>query len=203
MFTLDRLAGFAPTRKPNRIGSLFTHENGDFGSISATKRSCHAALISKVESHISYRIGVYIHYTGYDGKASRYYKYEHSLNLCQIFLPRMWHGWGGGGVLPYKGLMGTCGQPGYVFRYFYLKQGIDFIIFCLKQHIFLNSFVIANGVNKKEFRYLLLSYTGYGFGLNVLSRVPGHRAPGGHAAPFSFLNFVFAVTVFVVLLLDC
>ena len=28
----------------------------------------------------------------------------------------------GGGVLPYKGLMGTCGQPGYVFRdfYFYL-----------------------------------------------------------------------------------
>ena len=34
-----------------------------------------------------------------------------------------------------------------------------------------NSFVIANGLNKKEFRYLLLSYTGYGFGLNVLKRV--------------------------------
>ena len=32
---------------------------------------------------------------------------------------------------PYKGLMGTCGQPGYVFRYFCLKQGIEFIIFCL------------------------------------------------------------------------
>ena len=74
------------------------------------------------------------------------------------------------GVLPYKGLMGTCGQPGYVFRDFCLKQGIDFIIFCLnqgidfinfclKQGIFLNSFVIANGLNKKEFRYLLLSYT--------------------------------------------
>ena len=30
----------------------------------------------------------------------------------------------GGGVLPYKGLMGTCGQPGYVFRDFYLEQGI-------------------------------------------------------------------------------
>ena len=99
MFTLDRIAAFAPTRKPNRIGPLFTHENGDFGSISATERSCHAALISKVESHISCRIGVYILYTGYDGKASRYYKYEHSLNLCQIFLPRMWHGWvRGGGV---------------------------------------------------------------------------------------------------------
>ena len=48
---------FAPTRKPYRKGGLFTHENGDFafifGAISAT------APISKVESHISYRIGVY------------------------------------------------------------------------------------------------------------------------------------------------
>ena len=54
--------------------------------------------------------------------------------------------------------MGTCGHPGYVFRDFPLKQGIDFIIFCLKQGIFswtinslrdsvdqaVNSFVIAN-----------------------------------------------------------
>ena len=30
-----------------------------------------------------------------------------------------------------------------------------------------NSVVIANRLNKKEFRYLLLSCTGYGFGLNV------------------------------------
>ena len=43
---------------------------------------------------------------------------------------------GGGGVLPYKGLMGTCGQPGFVFRDFCLKQGIEFINFCLKQDIF-------------------------------------------------------------------
>ena len=42
---------------------------------------------------------------------------------------------GGGGVLPYKGLMGTGGRPGYVFRNFVLK-GIDFINFCLKQGIF-------------------------------------------------------------------
>ena len=92
----------------------------------------------------------------------------------------------GGGVLPHKGLMRTCDQPGYVFRDFCLKQGIEFIIFCLNQGIDLsifvlnrisfldravNSFVIANGLNKKEFRYLLLSYTGYGFGLNVLNRV--------------------------------
>ena len=102
----------------------------------------------------------------------------------------------GWGVLPYKGLMGTCGQPGYVFQDFCLKQGIDFVIFCLNQGIdFINvclkqgifswainslrdsvdqavySFVIGNGLNKKEFRYLLLSYIGYGFGLNVLNRV--------------------------------
>ena len=81
-----------------------------------------------------------------------------------------------------RGLMGACGQPGYVFRDFCFKQGIDFIIFCLnqgidfinfclKQGIFLNSFVIANGWNKKEFQYLLLSYTACGFGLNVLNRV--------------------------------
>ena len=41
----------------------------------------------------------------------------------------------GGGVLPYKGLMGTCGQPEYVFQDFCLKQGIDFIIFCLNKGI--------------------------------------------------------------------
>ena len=64
-----------------------------------------------------------------------------------------------------------CGQPWYVFRDFCLKQGIDFINFCLKQIIFLNSVVIANGLNKKEYRYLLLSYTEYGFGLSVLNRV--------------------------------
>ena len=47
--------------------------------------------------------------------------------------------WGeGGGVLSYKGLMGTCGQPRYVFRDFCLKQGIDFIIFCLKRYLFLD-----------------------------------------------------------------
>ena len=40
---------------------------------------------------------------------------------------------GGRGVLPFKGLIGTCGQPGYVFRDFCLKQGIDFIILCLNQ----------------------------------------------------------------------
>ena len=31
--------------------------------------------------------------------------------------------------------MGTCGQPGYVFRDFCLKQGINFINFYLKQGI--------------------------------------------------------------------
>ena len=51
-------------------------------------------------------------------------------------------GGGGGGVLPYKGLMGTCGQPGYVFRDFCLEQGVEFIIFCLNQGIDLSIFVL-------------------------------------------------------------
>ena len=37
---------------------------------------------------------------------------------------------GGGGVLPYKGLMGACGQPGYVFRDFCLKQGTGYCSLC-------------------------------------------------------------------------
>ena len=79
-----------------------------------------------------------------------------------------------------------CLKEGIDFIIFCLHQGIGFINFCLKQGIFfrwtinslgdsvdeaVNSFVIANGLNNKEFRYLLLSYTGYGFGLNVLNRV--------------------------------
>ena len=38
--------------------------------------------------------------------------------------------------------MGMCGQPGYVFRDFCLKQGIKFIIFCLNQGIGLSIFVL-------------------------------------------------------------
>ena len=49
---------------------------------------------------------------------------------------------GGGGGLPYKGLMGTCDQPRYVFRNFCLKQGIEFIIFCLNQGIDLSVFCL-------------------------------------------------------------
>ena len=51
-----------------------------------------------------------------------------------------------GGVLPYKGLMGTCGQPGYFFRDFCLKKGIEFIIFCLNHGIDLSIFVL-NRIN--------------------------------------------------------
>ena len=42
--------------------------------------------------------------------------------------------------------MGTCGQPGYVFRDFCLKHGIEFIIFCLNQDIDLSVFVL-NRIN--------------------------------------------------------
>ena len=43
------------------------------------------------------------------------------------------NGWkfSGGGYSLIKDLMGTCGQPGYVFRDFCLKQGIGFINFFL------------------------------------------------------------------------
>ena len=51
----------------------------------------------------------------------------------------------GGRVLPQKGLMG--GQPGYVFRDFCLKQGIDFIIFCLNhQRIDFINFRLKQGI---------------------------------------------------------
>ena len=52
---------------------------------------------------------------------------------------------GGGGVLPYKGLMGQAASQGMFFRDFCLKQGTDFINFCLKQGIFswtINSLII-------------------------------------------------------------
>ena len=87
----------------------------------------------------------------------------------------------------YQGIefINFCLNQGIDFIIFCLNQGIDFIIFCLKQGIFswtinslsdsvdqaVNSFVIAHGLNKKEFRYLILPYTGYVFGLNVLNRV--------------------------------
>ena len=53
---------------------------------------------------------------------------------------------GGGGVLRYKGLMGTYGEPGYVFLDFCLKQGIDFIIFCLNQGIDFINFCLKQGI---------------------------------------------------------
>ena len=53
---------------------------------------------------------------------------------------------GGGGVLSHKGLMGTCGQPGYVFRDFCLKQGIEIIIFCLNQGTALSIFFLKQDV---------------------------------------------------------
>ena len=58
------------------------------------------------------------------------------LRVVRSCCKKFWDfGGGGGGVLPYKGLMGTCGQPGYVFRDFCREQGIEFIIFCLNQGI--------------------------------------------------------------------
>ena len=72
---------------------------------------------------------------------------------------------GGGGVLPYKGLMGTCGQSGYVFRDFCLKKGIDFIIFCLSQGIDLINFCLKQGTFSWTINSLRVCST------NVLNRV--------------------------------
>ena len=47
MFTLYEIA-FAQTRNPERIGPLFTHDNGDFDAISVTKRSCAAMQMTKM-----------------------------------------------------------------------------------------------------------------------------------------------------------
>ena len=64
-------------------------------------------------------------------------KYKVNQATDEVRLGNRNHGLAPAGVLPYKGLMGTCGQPGYVFQDFCLKQGIEFIIFylnfCLKQ----------------------------------------------------------------------
>ena len=46
-----------PTRKPYRIGSLFSHKNGDFGAIFVREQSCSAAPILKVDRIVTYRIG--------------------------------------------------------------------------------------------------------------------------------------------------
>ena len=72
---------------------------------------------------------------------------------------------GGGGVLPCKGFMGTCGQPGYVFRDFCLKQGIDLIIFCLNQGIDFINFCLKQGISSWTINNLRVCST------NVLNRV--------------------------------
>ena len=74
-------------------------------------------------------------------------------------------GGGGGGVLPFKGLMETCGQPGYVFRDFCFKQGIDFIIFCLNQAIDFINFCLKQGIFSWTINSLRVCST------NVLTRV--------------------------------
>ena len=48
------------------------------------------------------------------------------------------------GVLPYKGLMGTC-QSGYVFRDFCLKQGISIYPFVFNRVSFLGNFCLKQG----------------------------------------------------------
>ena len=91
------------------------------------------------ELHLSNSLslrGCFIHRMNFLGFSCRI-----SASIQLIMLAPNSRGWGEG-VLTYKGLMGTCGQPGYVFRDFCLEQGIEFIIFCLNQGIDLSIFVL-------------------------------------------------------------
>ena len=54
---------------------------------------------------------------------------KYTLHISLFVVKRISQSPRGGGVLPYKGLMGTCGQPGYVFLDFCLKQGISNLSF--------------------------------------------------------------------------
>ena len=102
------------------------------------------------------------------------YRHRHAFYRNVLYLSKFQSG-GGGEVLPYKGLMGTCGQPGYVFRDFCLKQGIEFIIFCLNQGIGLAIFVLNRisflGLNSKLFTSSCQLMTSVDFGIDTLNRV--------------------------------
>ena len=62
--------------------------------------------------------------------------------------------------------MGTCDQPGYVFRDFCLKQGIDFIIFCPNQGIDFINFCPNQGIDFINF-CLKLDYLQSAFSLKI------------------------------------
>ena len=59
-------------------------------------------------------------------------------------------GGGGGGVIPYKGLMGTCGRPGYVFRNFVLNRVLILSIFVLNRVSFLRQEPITLFLDDKQ-----------------------------------------------------
>ena len=92
-----------------------------------------------------------------------------------------WIARGGGGerVFPYKGLMGTCGQSGYVFRYFCLKQGIYFYQLCLINRVsFLGRFLTCKQGKVLCFKQGIKSRTilGRTSPLKDISSIPQPRA---------------------------
>ena len=103
------------------------------------------------------------------------------LKLCPLytgyhFVPTIKAIWSRVGVLPCKGFMGTCGQPGYVFRDFCLKQGIDLIIFCLNQGIDFINFCLKQGISSWTINSLRVCST------NVLTG-SGYEGPGRASPP--------------------
>ena len=54
----------------------------------------------------------------------------------------------GGGLLPYKGLMGTCGQSGYVLRDFCLNR-VSILSFFVLNRVSILSILVLNRVSVK------------------------------------------------------
>ena len=65
--------------------------------------------------------------------------------------------------------MGTCGQPGYVFRDFCLKQGIDFINFCLNRVSFLRQEPITLFLDDKQPALMFYECLKLGIKIGILS----------------------------------
>ena len=76
---------------------------------------------------------------------------------------------GGEGVLPYKGLMRTCCQPGYVFRDFCLKQVLILSIFVLNRVSFLRQGPISLFFDDKEPALMFYEFLNWVSKIRILS----------------------------------
>ena len=94
--------------------------------------------------------------------------------------------WGGGGVFPYKGLMGTCGQPGYDFHDFVLNRvsNLSFCVLIIYQFLSQTGCLFLGDKQQNFYERLLINIRE-----NFLNRVLKNR--------YSVLNKVGKSTIFV------